>query len=68
MVSQVQNHLSVADPTMSWLTGLHSPGSALPQLARLSPAERVVAINLVQRLGNRKIAHALGKSEFTVRQ
>lgn len=52
---------------MSWRDFCALPAVAAPQLAGLSPAERVVAMHLAQGLSNREIARVLGKSEFTVK-
>jgi DNA-binding NarL/FixJ family response regulator len=38
-----------------------------PFLTQLSPAERMVAMQLIQGLSNKEIAQALGKSECTVK-
>ena len=54
-------------PTMSWRDYCALPEVAAPALAGLSPAERVVAMQVAQGLSNREIAMALGKSEFTVK-
>lgn len=52
---------------MSWREYCACQAPAPAALADLSPAERVVAMQLVQGLSNREIARALGKSEFTVK-
>jgi len=52
---------------MSWQQLSGEMGELSPLLARLSPAERVVAMQVAQGLSNREIAGALGKSEFTVK-
>lgn len=67
MVSQVQNHLSVADPTMSWREFCALPSVNAPKRAGLSPAELVAAMQLVQGSSNKEIAQALGKSACTVK-
>lgn len=54
-------------PTMSWQDFCTLPVINAPQLAGLSPAERVVAMQVAQGLSNKEIAHALGKSECTVK-
>ncbi|HRJ46753.1 MAG TPA: LuxR C-terminal-related transcriptional regulator [Opitutaceae bacterium] len=54
-------------PTMSWRDYCALPEVAAPALAGLSPAERVVAMQVAQGLSNREIAATLGKSEFTVK-
>jgi DNA-binding NarL/FixJ family response regulator len=43
------------------------PAVSAPELAGLSPAERVVAMQVTQGLSNKEIARALGKSECTVK-
>ncbi|HRI83413.1 MAG TPA: LuxR C-terminal-related transcriptional regulator [Opitutaceae bacterium] len=58
---------AVLPPTMSWREFCAWPAVQTPALARLSPAERVVAMQVAQGLSNREIAMALGKSEFTVK-
>jgi DNA-binding NarL/FixJ family response regulator len=68
MVSLEQPRLLlVIPPTTSWREFCALPTVNAPKLAGLSPAERVVAMQLVQGLSNREIAYALGKSEFTVK-
>jgi len=54
-------------PTLSWREFCQSPEINVPQLAGLSPAERVVAMQVAQGLTNKEIARVLGKSEITVK-
>lgn len=67
MVALRDNPVPALPPTMSWREFCALPVVAAPQLAGLSPAERVVAMQVAQGLSNREIARALGKSEFTVK-
>lgn len=59
--------LEAISPTASW----SEVSARLPQingpLGVLSPAERLVAVHLVEGLTNREIGVALGKSEHTVK-
>ena len=52
---------------MSWREFCALPAVDLPVLAELSPAERVVAMQVAQGLTNKEIARVLGKSEITVK-
>jgi DNA-binding NarL/FixJ family response regulator len=52
---------------MSWREFCALPAVDLPVLAGLSPAERVVAMQVAQGLTNKEIARVLGKSEITVK-
>lgn len=54
-------------PTLSWRELSGALGGLSPLLARLSPAEQVVAMQVAQGLSNREIARVLGKSAFTVK-
>jgi DNA-binding NarL/FixJ family response regulator len=54
-------------PTMPWREFARQPGVAEPGLTGLSPAEQVVAALVCRGLSNREVAHALGKSECTVK-
>jgi DNA-binding CsgD family transcriptional regulator len=57
----------VLSATISWREFCALPAVNAPQLAGLSPAERVVAMQVAQGLSNREIAAILGKSEYTVK-
>jgi len=52
---------------MSWREFIEMPETARPELAGLSPAERVVAAYLLCGLTNKEIAAVLGKSVATVK-
>jgi DNA-binding NarL/FixJ family response regulator len=67
MVSFGRPNLLVPDPTMSWREFCAQPAVNQPFLAELSPAERVVAMQVAQGLTNKEIARVLGKSEITVK-
>lgn len=54
-------------PTASWRELSIALGDLSPTLARLSPAERLVAHYIVQGMSNAEIARALGKSVATVK-
>lgn len=57
-------------PTKSWrelAAAMREDGRAGTTLARLSPAERLVAVHLLEGMTNREIAQALGKSVCTVK-
>ncbi len=54
-------------PTASWSELADRLGPTSPELARLAPAERLVASYLRHGLTNREIAAALGKAEATVK-
>ncbi len=53
--------------TAGWTELAEGLGNQAGLLQRLSPAERLVAVDLVQGCSNREIAVALGKSEATVK-
>lgn len=57
----------IPPPTASWAEIFAEQPARSPMLARLSPAERVVALEIRRGLSNKEIAHALGKSEATVK-
>jgi DNA-binding CsgD family transcriptional regulator len=57
----------VPAPTMSWREFSALPELNRPELAGLSPAERVVAAYLSRGLTNKEIAAVLGKSVSTVK-
>ena len=59
--------LDAISPTVSWTEASARLPVVPPLLARLSPAERLVAVHLLEGLSNREIAVALGKSEATVK-
>ena len=67
MVSPAINSRSDLSPTMSWSQFCVRDNIDRPELASLSPAERVVVSCLLQGLSNKEIARALGKSECTVK-
>jgi DNA-binding CsgD family transcriptional regulator len=67
MVSFRESPAIALPPTMSWRDFCALPAVNALGLTGLSPAERVVAMQVAQGLSNREIAAALGKSEFTVK-
>lgn len=54
-------------PTLSWRELSGALGGLSPLLARLSPAERMVAHCIAQGMSNAEIAGTLGKSVVTVK-
>lgn len=67
MVSLIQTHIAGPDATLSWRDICARQAPVPASLADLSPAERMVALQVAQGLTNREIARVLGKSEITVK-
>jgi len=59
--------LEAISPTETWGEASARLPATVPHLAALSPAERLVAVHLMEGLTNREIGVALGKSEATVK-
>ena len=66
----IQLRTESLSPTKSWgelAAAIAADGRTGFPLARLSPAERLVAVHLLEGMTNREIAVALGKSVCTVK-